>query len=143
MKYSMGLRYWRRAGVIPLTGIATIGITGIIGFSDLCEAQTARKSQEIYRNSFSKPEVFVDESIPDSMKGEKDTVEVPSLNSFPLRVQVAESNVTGWLQPDSVVQPKKISKNFIRFNWNLSNIWNTIHIIRNINTMPMNCCIFS
>lgn len=109
MKTSLNLSLWRRPRVAFSTSIFLICTAG---FAGIAEAQTQKKSQSIYRSSFSKPEVFVNEVIPDSMKGKKDTSEVPSMNSFPLRVQVSESDINGWNQPKMVADPKKISKGF-------------------------------
>jgi hypothetical protein len=110
MKKLIGLRPWRRAGVTMSAGLVLTAVVGLGGFSELSEAQTARKSQVIYRNSFSKPEIFVNNVIPDSMKGKKDTVEVPSLNSFPLRIQVDGIDVNDWKQPAMASEPKKVNK---------------------------------
>lgn len=91
-----------------------VAVCGTLTLADIAAGKDLKgaESDTMWRSSFSKPEVFVDEAVPESMKGEKDLVEVPSLNSFPLRVQVDESDVNGWDQPENVTEPKKISKTF-------------------------------
>lgn len=109
MKKSIFIGTWTRPGVALSILLSLLAGTG---FAGLAAAQTQKKSQSIYRSSFSKPEVFVNEAMPDSMKGTKDSVELPSMNSFPLRIQVDGSDVNGWNQPGMATAPKRISKGF-------------------------------
>jgi hypothetical protein len=98
------------SGLLALAG--TLMLAEIASGKDMKGSGARQESGDMWRSSFSKPEAFVDNAEPESMKGRKDTVEVPSINSFPLRVQVDESDVNGWDQPENVTEPRKIDKAF-------------------------------
>jgi len=87
------------------------GLIGFAGFSDICFAKGKKKgaAKSFYGDSFSKPgTVGLDTS---EMAPVSHSV-APSLNSFPVRVQVEDSDVNGWKQPDTIAMPNRISKAF-------------------------------
>ncbi len=96
----------------PLLVVA--GLVGVIGFSDVCFAKGKAKVKPdpMYNDSFSKPETVAAEMPDTSSSAIGPQLEVPSLNSFPVRVQVEGSDVNGWEQPANVGMPSKISKAF-------------------------------
>ena len=95
---------------VVLAGLT--GFTSVTLFSDVCFAKSKKvKVDTTYVDSFGKTEATEQEAQDGNMTiGAQ--LEVPSMNSFPVRVQVDGSNVNGWLQPDNVPTPSKISKTF-------------------------------
>jgi hypothetical protein len=106
------ITYLGNATMLTMPFIIIAGLVGVAGFSDVCFAKAKNKSapKSMYGDSFSKPEVEAEETPATAASGT--ALEVPSLNSFPVRVQVEGSDVNGWEQPDNVGTPSKISKTF-------------------------------
>ena len=104
--------YLGNAHMSSLPFVVLAGLAGVVGFSDVCFAKGKKaKSDPMYNDSFSKSET-VAPAAPNGKPTIGAQLEVPSLNSFPVRVQVEGSDVNGWLQPENVPSPTKISKVF-------------------------------
>ncbi len=115
MKLSIkSLTYLGNVITSRLPFVVLAGLVGVAGFSDVCFAKGKGKAkpESMYQDSFSKPETVAAEMPSASSTTIGAQLEVPSLNSFPVRVQVEGSDVNGWEQPDNVGAPSKISKTF-------------------------------